>query len=128
MARVAWVNIPDEKKVEFSLRYLVWIWPTLSKKILKDAKVDPSKRVKQLNEKELDAIRNEVAKYPVEVDIKREWAINIKRLQEIWSYRWYRHKIWLPCRWQSTATNARTSKARAGKKRVAIPNKKTTTK
>lgn len=128
MARIAWVNLPDDKKVEYALRYIVWIWPALSKKILRDTKIDPTKRLKTLSEKELDAIRNEIAKYPVEVDIKREWALNIKRLQEIWSYRWYRHKIWLPVRWQSTATNARTCKARWWKKRVAVAGKKTVSK
>lgn len=128
MARIAWVNIPDDKKIEFSLMYIIWIWSFLSKKILNDAKVDPSKRLKALNEKELDAIRNEISKYPVEVDVKREIALSIKRLQEIGSYRWYRHKVWLPVRWQSTATNARTCKARAWKKRVAVAGKKTVSK
>ncbi len=124
MARIAWVNIPDNKKVLIALTYIVWVWQTTSKKILTDAKIDEHTRVKDLNEKQLDQIRTSLALLPTEVEVRREQALNVKRLQDIWSYKWYRHRMWLPCRWQGTASNARTCKARAGKKRVAIAAKK----
>lgn len=124
MARIAWVNIPDNKRVVIALTYIVWVWLTTSKKILDTAKIDKNLRVKELNEKQLDAIRTSLATLPTEVEVRREQALNIKRLQDIWSYRWHRHRMWLPCRWQGTASNARTCKARAGKKRVAITGKK----
>ena len=124
MARVVWVNIPDDKRIVVALTYIIGIGSTLSKSILEAAKIDQNKRVKDLSEKDLDTIRAKISEYNTEVEARREQALNIKRLQEIWSYRWYRHKIWLPCRWQSTATNARTCKKRSGKKRVAIPGKK----
>ena len=124
MAKIAWANVPDHKRVLIGLTYIVGIWVTTSEKILKNAKIDWSKRVKDLSEADLDKIRAEIQKIPTEVDVRRDQALNIKRLQEIWSYRWYRHKVWLPCRWQATATNARTCKARAWKKRVAVPGKK----
>ena len=124
MARIAWVNIPDNKVIAISLTYIVWIGPSKSNKILDELKIEKTKRTKDLNEKELDMIRSKIAEHSTEVDIRREQAMNIKRLQEIWSYRWYRHRIWLPCRGQSTASNARTCKNRSGKRRMAIPGKK----
>ena len=124
MARVAWVNIPDKKRIVIALTYIVWIGLTTSKEILVNVKIDESKRVNELSEKELDAIRAQIWEIPTEVDVKRDQALNIKRLQEIWAYRWYRHKVWLPCRWQWTASNARTCKARKWKRRVAVPGKK----
>ncbi len=128
MARVAWVNIPDNKRVVIALTYIVWRGRTTSSKVLHDCNIDESKRAKDLDEKELDLIRSKIASFPTEVEVRRDQALNVKRLQEIWSYRWYRHKIWLPCRWQSTATNARTCKRRAWKKREAVPWKKTVSK
>lgn len=124
MARIAWVNIPDHKNLFIALTYIVWIWQKTSRDIIKNAKMDWSVRVKDLNEKQLDTIRAEVGKIPTEVEVRREQALNIKRLKEIWSYRWIRHRLGLPCRWQSTASNARTCKSKAGKKRVAIAGKK----
>ena len=124
MARIAWVNIPDGKVVLISLTYIVWVWLPTSRKILSKVKIEETIRVKDLSEKQLDLIRAELAKMPTEVEVKREQALSIKRLKEIWSYRWIRHRVWLPCRWQGTASNARTCKRWAGKKRVAIAGKK----
>lgn len=124
MVRIAWVNIPEDKRAVIALTYIVWIWPARSRLILKNTKISEVKRIKDLSEDDLDKIRNEVWKFDVEVEVKRNQALDIKRLQEIWSYRWYRHKMWLPVRWQSTATNARTRKRLTWKKRVTIPWKK----
>ena len=124
MAKIAWANVPDSKRVLVWLTYIVGIWLTTSWKILEAVKIDPTKRVKDLSEADLDKIRAEIWKIPTEVEVRRDQQLNIKRLQEIWSYRWYRHKVWLPCRWQATASNARTCKARSWKKRVAVPGKK----
>lgn len=124
MARIAWVNIPDNKKVLISLTYIVWIWKTTSKTILKNSKIDSELRVKDLKESDLDIIRWEIDKIETESDVKRSVALNIQRLQQIWSYRWKRHKMWLPVRWQNTKTNAKTRKRQSWKRWVAIAWKK----
>ena len=124
MARIAWVNIPDNKKVLISLTYIVWVWRTTSLNILKKAKVDSELRVKELSEDDLDKIRLEIDKINTESDVRREVALNIKRLQQIWSYRWKRHKMWLPVRWQNTKTNAKTCKKKSWRRWVAIAWKK----
>ena len=115
----------DNKRVVISLTYIVWVGFTQSKNILNSVNISENTKVKDLSEKELDLIRSKISEIPTEVEIKRDQALNIKRLQEIWTYRWMRHRIWLPCRWQGTASNARTCKSRSGKKKVAIPGKKT---
>lgn len=120
MARIVGVDIPNDKRVVISLTYVYGIGPTTAKKILKAAKVDEDIRVKNLTEDQLTAIRNEVAKYKVEGDLRREVALNIKRLTEIGCYRGLRHRRGLPVRGQRTKTNARTRKG----PRKTIANKK----
>jgi small subunit ribosomal protein S13 len=106
--------------VVISLMYVFGIGKPLSQKILKDAKVDESVRVKDLSEEQLVAIRTQVAKYRVEGDLRREISLNIKRLQEIGTYRGSRHRKGMPVRGQRTRTNARTRKG----PRKTIANKK----
>lgn len=120
MARIVGVDIPNEKRVVISLMYIFGIGKPLSQKILKDAKVDESVRVKDLTEDQLVAIRTQVAKYRVEGDLRREISLNIKRLQEIGTYRGSRHRKGMPVRGQRTRTNARTRKG----PRKTIANKK----
>lgn len=124
MARIVGVDIPNDKRVVISLTYIYGIGLTTSKKILAAAKVSEDIRVKDLSEEQLTAIRSEVAKYRVEGDLRREVALNIKRLMEIGCYRGQRHKKGLPVNGQRTRTNARTRKG----KRKTIANKKEATK
>ena len=124
MARIAGVDIPREKRVVISLTYIYGIGPTTASKILKAANVSEDTRVKNLSEDELSRIRAEVALLKVEGDLRREVAMNIKRLMEIGSYRGLRHKRGLPVRGQRTKTNARTRKGPAR----TIANKKQATK
>ena len=100
MARIAGVDIPNDKQIVYSLPYIYGIGLPLAKKICAAAKVDPTKRVKDCSEEELTAVRSEVSKYVVEGDLRREVAMNIKRLEEIGTYRGQRHKRNLPCRGQ----------------------------
>ena len=120
MARIVGVDIPNDKPVAFSLTYIYGIGRTTARKICEDAKVDPSLRVKDLSDDQMNAIRNEVSKLKVEGDLRREVALNIKRLTEIGCYRGQRHKKGLPVRGQRTKTNARTRKG----PRKTIANKK----
>ena len=124
MARIAGVDLPREKRVEIALTYIYGIGRSTSTKILKACKVEEGKRVKDLTEEELTSIRNEISKYKVEGDVRRETSMNIQRLQEIGSYRGKRHKASLPCRGQRTKTNARTCKG----PRKTIANKKVASK
>ena len=120
MARIVGVDIPNDKRVVVSITYIYGIGRTTAQKICRDAKVDENIRVKNLTETQLGAIRNEIAKYKVEGDLRREVALNIKRLGEIGCYRGMRHRKGLPVRGQRTRTNARTRKG----KRKTIANKK----
>ena len=124
MARIAGVDIPNDKRVVISLTYIYGIGRTVSSNILKAVNISEDKRVKDLTEEELTAIRNEVEKIKVEGDLRREVSLNIKRLKEIGSYRGLRHRRGLPCRGQRTKTNARTCK---GPKKT-IANKKVASK
>ena len=122
MARIAGVDIPREKRVEIGLTYVYGIGRTSSNKILAEAGVNPDTRVKDLTEEEVIKIREVIDKeYKVEGDLRREQALNIKRLMEINCYRGVRHKKNLPVRGQRTKTNARTRKGPrklvAGKKK-----------
>jgi small subunit ribosomal protein S13 len=111
MARVAGVDIPANKRVEISLRYIYGIGPTLSKRILTQTGVDPATRVRDLSDEELNRIREVIDKqYKVEGDLRKEVAFNIKRFIEIGSYRGIRHRRGLPVRGQRTRTNARTKR------------------
>lgn len=117
MARISGVTIPTEKQVQISLTYVYGIGPAQAKNILSSTKIDPTIRVKDLTEAELDAIRSEIdKKYSVEGDLQRVVTGNIKRLKDIGSYRGIRHKLGLPARGQRTRTNGRTKRG----KRVAV--------
>ena len=120
MARIAGVDIPNEKRIVVSLTYIYGIGNTTAKKICDAAGVSVDIRTKNLTDEQLTALRSEVAKYRTEGDLRREVALNIKRLTEIGCYRGIRHKKGLPVRGQRTRTNARTRK---GKKKT-IANKK----
>ncbi|MCI6330095.1 MAG: 30S ribosomal protein S13 [Bacilli bacterium] len=120
MARIVGVDIPNDKRVVVSITYIYGIGNTTAKKICKAANVDEDIRVKNLTEEQLSAIRQEIAKYKVEGDLRREVALNIKRLTEIGCYRGMRHRKGLPVNGQRTRTNARTRKG----KRKTIANKK----
>ena len=120
MARIVGVDIPNDKQVGYSLTYIYGIGRTTAVKICEDAKVDNTIRVKDLTDDQMNAIRAEVSKLKVEGDLRREVALNIKRLTEIGCYRGIRHKKGLPVRGQKTKTNARTRKG----PRKTIANKK----
>lgn len=121
MARIVGIDIPNDKVVKISLTYVYGIGRPTALKILEAAKVNPEKRVKDLTDEELTAIRSEVNKLKVEGDLRREVNLNIKRLQEIGCYRGIRHKRGLPVRGQRTKTNARTRK---GPKKTVANKKK----
>lgn len=117
MARISGITIPTEKQVQISLTYIYGIGPAHAKTILAATKVDPTTRVKDLTEAELDAIRNEIDQnFTVEGDLQRIVTGNIKRLKDIQTYRGTRHKQNLPVRGQRTRTNGRTKRG----KRIAV--------
>ena len=120
MARIVGVDIPNDKPVGISLTYIYGIGRTTAKNICAAAKVDPALRVKDLSDDQMNAIRAEVATLKTEGDLRREVALNIKRLTEIGCYRGMRHRKGLPVRGQRTKTNARTRKG----PRKTIANKK----
>ncbi len=122
MARISGVDIPRDKRVVISLTYIYGIGKPLAQDILRKAGVSEEKRVKDLTEQELIDIRREVAAYKVEGDLRREIAMNIKRLMEIGSYRGIRHRRGLPVRGQNTRCNARTRKGPS----KTVANKKKT--
>ncbi len=122
MARIAGVDLPREKRVEIGLTYIYGIGRSSSNKILAAAKVSPDTRVRELTDDEVKRIAEIIEKdYMVEGDLRREVALNIKRLQEIGCYRGIRHRKGLPVRGQRTKTNARTRK---GPKRTVANKKK----
>jgi small subunit ribosomal protein S13 len=114
MARIAGVNIPTQKRVVIALRYIYGIGPTLAAQICKKVGIEESRRVSQLTEDEIIKIREEIDQnHTVEGDLRREVSMNIKRLQDLGTYRGVRHRKKLPVRGQRTHTNARTRKGRA---------------
>ena len=122
MARIAGVDLPREKRVEIGLTYIYGIGRASSVKILEKANVNPDTRVRDLNDEEVGRIRDAIDEtVTVEGDLRREIAMNIKRLQEIGCYRGIRHRKGLPVRGQKTKTNARTRK---GPKRTVANKKK----
>ena len=110
MARIAGIDLPREKRVEIGLTYIFGIGRSRSNEILKNAEVNPDTRVKDLTEAEVARIRSEIDKYHVEGDLRRDVAMNIKRLREIKCYRGIRNMRGLPVRGQNTKNNARTRK------------------
>jgi small subunit ribosomal protein S13 len=121
MARIAGVDLPREKRVEIGLTYIFGIGNTSAAKILAETGINPDTRVKDLTEDDIAKLREVIDKeYKVEGDLRREVALNIKRLMEIGCYRGVRHRKGLPVRGQKTKTNARTRKG----PRKTIANKK----
>ncbi|MDR1764817.1 MAG: 30S ribosomal protein S13 [Lachnospiraceae bacterium] len=121
MARISGVDLPREKRVEIGLTYIYGIGRTSSNRILKDAGVNPDTRVKDLSDDDVRKISTVIADTQVvEGELRREVAMNIKRLQEIGCYRGIRHRKGLPVRGQKTKTNARTRKG----PRKTVANKK----
>ncbi len=110
MARIAGVNIPANKHTVIALTSIYGIGATRAKKICVSAKVQPDVKVRDLNDGEVEALRNAVAQFPVEGDLRREISINIKRLMDLGCFRGLRHRRGLPVRGQRTRTNARTRK------------------
>ena len=122
MARIAGVDLPRDKKVEFSLCYIYGIGRTSAQKVLAESGVDGNIRVKDLTEDQVSTIRGAVGNMKVEGEMRTENTMNIKRLMDIGSYRGFRHRRGLPVNGQRTKTNARTRK---GKKRTVGLGKKT---
>ena len=125
MARISGVNIPTNKKINVALTYIFGIGPKIAGDICSEASIDISKRVNQLNDDEVNQIREIIeSKHSVEGDLRRKISIDIKRLTDLGCYRGLRHRKKLPVRGQRTHTNARTRKGKA----VAIAGKKKVTK
>jgi small subunit ribosomal protein S13 len=123
MARIAGVDVPREKRVEVALTYVYGIGLSSSQKILKQTSINPDTRVRDLTEEQVNRLREVIDRtYKVEGDLRREVALNIKRLIEIGSYRGTRHRRNLPVRGQRTKTNARQ---RRGPKKTVGSRKKT---
>ena len=123
MARIAGVDIPREKRVEIALTYIYGLGLPTSQKILSQANVNPDTRVRDLTDEQVGRLREIIdRRYKVEGDLRREVALNIKRLQEIGSYRGLRHRRNLPARGQRTKTNAR--QRRGPKRTVGVRRKK----
>ena len=126
MARISGVDIPRDKRVEISLRYIFGIGATASRKICEEARVDGGIRVRDLTEPQVAKLREIIDRaHTVEGDLRREVALNIKRLQEIGSYRGLRHRRGLSVRGQRTRTNARSRK---GPRKTVTGKKKSTSK
>src|SRR2546426_2112309 len=126
MARIAGVDIPREKRVEIALTYIYGIGLPTAQKILAQANVNPDTRVRDLTEEQVNRLREIIdRRHKVEGDLRREVALNIKRLQEIGSYRGLRHRRNLPVRGQRTRTNART---RRGTRKTVAGRKKAVSK
>jgi small subunit ribosomal protein S13 len=110
MARIAGINVPDNKHTGISLTYIYGVGRTTALKLCVEAGVNPTAKIADLSEPDLDALRNEVAKLTVEGDLRRSLSMNIKRLMDLGCYRGIRHRRNLPVRGQRTRTNARTRK------------------
>ena len=121
MARIAGVDLPREKRVEIGLTYIYGIGKVTSQKILASTGVNPDTRIKDLTDEEVNNLRKAIDEFTVEGDLRREIALNIKRLRDIRCYRGIRHQKGLPVRGQKTQTNARTRK---GPKRTVGRKKK----
>ena len=121
MARIAGVNIPDNKRIEIGLTYIFGIGQSTAQKILEETGVDPGIQGKDLTEDETIKLRDAVEGRDVEGDLRRERSLNVKRLMEIGSYRGLRHRRGLPVRGQRTKTNAR---GRKGPRRMSVAGRK----
>jgi small subunit ribosomal protein S13 len=125
MARIAGINIPLNKRAEVGLTYIYGIGRSTSNRLLRETGVDPDRRIGDLTDDEVVKLRERVDDYAVEGDLRRDRSQNVKRLQEIGSYRGLRHRRGLPVRGQRTKTNARTRK---GPRRMQVAGKKKATK
>lgn len=112
MARISGVNVPDNKHLKIALTYIFGIGLTTAKSICNAVNLPEDKKVQDMNEDELDLIRQEIAKYQVEGDLRRAVSMSIKRLMDLGCYRGIRHRKGLPLRGQRTKTNAKTRKKR----------------
>lgn len=112
MARIAGIELPQDKRIDFALTRLYGVGWSLSEKILDQAKIDPGKRTKDLTEEETSTLNKLVEKYTIEGDLKREIRQNIQRLKDVGTYRGLRHSKSLPLRGQRTKTNARTKRGK----------------
>ena len=121
MARIAGVDLPDNKRVEIGLTYIFGIGRTVSNQIIDEAKVDKNIKIKDLSEEDLGKIRQIIQNLVVEGDLRRQLNMDIKRLSDLGCYRGLRHRRGLPCRGQRTKTNARTRK---GPKKISVGRKK----
>lgn len=110
MARIAGINIPDQKHTVIGLTYVYGIGTTRAQGICASAGIAPNTKIRELTEEQLEALRTEVGKFTVEGDLRREVSMNIKRLMDLGCYRGIRHRRGLPLRGQRTQTNARTRK------------------
>jgi small subunit ribosomal protein S13 len=124
MARIAGVDLPKSKRGEIALTYIYGVGRSRSNEILAKAGVDPDKKVKDWNDKDIAAIRKVISEYKIEGALRSEVQMNIKRLMDIGSYRGIRHRLGLPLRGQKTKNNSRTRKG----KRKTVANKKKATK
>lgn len=122
--RIAGVNVPAEKRVVISLQYIYGVGPIRAKHICKQTNVEESIRVKDLSADQEEMLRAAVAEFTVEADLRRELSQNVKHLQDIGTYRGFRHRKRLPVRGQRTKTNSRTKRG----KKVTVANKKKVTK
>jgi len=123
MARIAGINIPMNKHVVIGLTHIYGVGRTRARKVCAEAGVDPTTKVKDLTEAEVNSLRSQIAKGLVEGDLRREVSMNIKRLMDIGCYRGLRHRKGLPVRGQRTRTNSRTRK---GKRKTVAGKKKAT--
>ncbi|MBU2512453.1 30S ribosomal protein S13 [bacterium] len=121
MARIAGVDLPDNKRVEIGLTYIFGIGKNVSNQIIDEAKVDKNTKIKDLNEEELGKIRQIIQTLVVEGDLRRKLSMDIKRLSDLGCYRGLRHRRGLPCRGQRTKTNSRTRK---GPRKISVGRKK----
>jgi small subunit ribosomal protein S13 len=110
MARIAGINVPVQKHAEIALQSIYGIGRPRARRICDAAGIKPTAKIKDLSEQEIDRLRAEIARYPVEGDLRREVTMNIKRLMDLGAYRGMRHRRGLPTRGQRTRTNARTRK------------------
>ncbi len=121
MARIAGVNLPKQKRIVIALTYITGVGRSTSEELLSKLGIDENTKAQDLSEGQIVQLREEVSKLTVEGDLRRNTSMNIKRLQEIGSYRGYRHRRGLPVRGQKTKRNARTRK---GKKKTVANKKK----
>ena len=115
MARIAGINVPEQKHAEIALTSIYGIGRSTAKKLCMQANVEKNRKIKDLSEEEVERLRSEITKITVEGDLRRAVAMNVKRLMDLGCYRGLRHRRGLPVRGQRTRTNAKTRKAKRGR-------------